>query len=181
MRRDVLTGNYENCKKGNTLSISYDGGEGVDYKGDKLKVLSPTIELLYEYKNHIQQLSEEENMRRYMQAYYSETLRGLDPGEVLDSLPEHPILICRGDHPESYARHLAAFWFEIFLGIRTSEIKVNNKRETLTSMPRPTYLKEEFEKIIRENYPMGNYESIMAAYLYNKSLEVEKVYKLENN
>ena len=34
------------------------------------------------------------------------------------------------------------------------------------------------EKVIKENYNMNGYESISAAYLYNKSKEKEEEYKL---
>mgnify|MGYP003303975650 CR=1 FL=1 len=51
-------------------------------------------------------------------------------------------------------RHLLAFWFELFLEVRTSEVYENPVRETLRKLDRPEYLKDMFEEIIKEEYDM---------------------------
>lgn len=168
--KDVLTGNYDNCKVGNRISISINVPN--DYTGLTMSSLIPSVELIREYTNHIDSISEQENIYLYSKKYYLEVLKKLDPKKVLKSLHELPILICN-DKEEYYTRHLVAFWFEHFLGIKTGEIRINPKRETLTRLKRPEELKLVLEKIIKEDYNMNGYNSIQAAYLYNQAQEIE--------
>ena len=177
----VHTGNYKNCLVGNTISISGDSGKLENYKGLSMSNLSPKKEFYDIWKANQGKISEEENNLYYIREYYDKVLRYLDPNEIISKFPENPILLCYEEPEEFCHRHLVAFWLELFLGIQTSEVKVNPKRETLSRLKRPEYLKKILEDVIKENYPMNNYESVQGAYLFNKSKEVDKVYKLENN
>ena len=177
----VHTGNYKNCTVGNTVSISGDAGKEADYKGLTLTTLAPKKEFWQKWKENLGKISTEESNLYYIREYYDKVLRHLDPNEIMNKLPEDPILLCYEDSNEFCHRHLVAFWFELFLGIQTSEVKINPKRETLTRLERPEYLKKMMEDVIRENYEMHNHNSIRAAYLYNQSEEAEKAYILENN
>lgn len=174
----LLTGNYENCKEGNIISISTDRGKKANFEGLSLTKLAPKKEFLEIWHNNIGKISEEENTEFYIREFYNNVLSKLDPQEVLDSLPEYPVLLCYEKNTEFCHRHLVALWFELFLGIKTYEVGVNSKRDTFQRLNRPDYLKPILEKIIKENYNMGDYNSISAAYLYNKSKEKEEEYKL---
>ena len=174
----VLTGNYDNCKEGNIISISGDRGKKVNFGGLSFTKLAPKKDFWQVWHNNIGKLSEEENTEFYIRNFYNEVLSELDPQEVLDSLPECPILLCYEENTEFCHRHLVAFWFELFLEIKTYEVEVKLKRDTLQRLDRPDYLKPILEKVIKENYNMNGYETIHAAYLYNKSKEKEEEYKL---
>ena len=167
----VLTGNYENCKTGNLISISDDRGKKVNFDGLCLPKLFPKKDFTKDW-NNIDNLID---MGDYIKEYYLEVLSKIDPQELLNSFPEYPILI---DYNESMYRHLVAFWFELFLEIKTYEVEVKPKRDTLQRLDRPEYLKQVLEKVIKENYNMNGFESISAAYHYNKSKEIEESYKL---
>lgn len=168
----VLTGNYDNCKTGNLISISGDRGKKVNFDGLCLTKLAPKKDFTRDWNN----LDNLIDMGDYIKEYYFEVLSKIDPQELLNSFPEYPILI---DYNESMYRHLVAFWFELFLEIKTYEVEVKPKRDTLQRLNRPEYLKQILEKVIKENYNMNGFESISAAYHYNKSKEIEKSYKLE--
>ena len=174
----VLTGNYENCKEGNIISISGDRGKKVNFDGLSFTKLAPKKDFWEIWYNNIGKISEEENTEFYIRNFYINVLSKLDPQEILDSLPEYPILLCYEKNTEFCHRHLVAFWFELFLEIKTYEVQVKPKRDTLQRLDRPDYLKDILEKVIKENYDMNGYESISAAYLYNKSKEKEEEYKL---
>ena len=169
--RELLTGNYENCKVGNLISISKDMGKKVNFDGINLPKLAPKKDFLEEWQN-IENLID---MGDYIEDYYIEVLSKLDPQELIDSLPEASILL---DYDTNIYRHLVAFWLELFLNINTYEVVVNPKRDTMRVIKRPEYLKNILEKIIKENYDMSGYDSISAAYHYNKSKEIEDTYKL---
>ena len=166
----VLTGSYENCKDGNIISISKDEGKKANYDGLVLSKLKPNKDFLDDWEK-----SSLINMNDYIKDYYYEILSKIDPQELFDSLPENPILL---DYSDNVYRHLVAFWLELFLEIKSYEVEVNTKRDTLRKLNRPDYLKVILEKIIKDSYNMNGYESISAAYLYNKSKEKEEEYKL---
>ncbi|MBQ9023592.1 MAG: hypothetical protein IJ105_00045 [Bacilli bacterium] len=175
----VLTGNYDNCKTGNLISISGDRGKKVNFDGLCLPKLAPKKDFWQVWHDNIGKISEEENTEFYVTNYYKEVLSKLDPGEIFDSLPEYSILLCYEKNMDFCHRHLVAFWFELFLEIKTYEVEVKPKRDTLQRLDRPEYLKQILEKVIKENYNMNDFNSISAAYHYNKSKEIEYSYKLE--
>ena len=168
--KTILTGNYEKCKIGNIISISKDGGEKANFNGLSLIKLKPKHDL--EDFNKLDDSSKKDD---YIRQYYVDVLSKIDPQDLLDTLLNDTILV---DYDDKIFRHLVAFWFELFLDIKTYEVEVNPKRETIKVVNRPDYLKEKLEKIIKEDYNLNGYESISAAYLYNKSKEKEEEYKL---
>jgi hypothetical protein len=96
-------------------------------------------------------------------------------------IPEGSILLCYEDNMDFCHRHLLAFWLELFLEIKTSEVYENPNRETLTRLKRPDYLKDIMKEVIEENYEMQGFDNIKEAYEYNKTLVNNKndVKKLE--
>lgn len=185
MGKIILTGNYENCKIGNVISISGDKGKSAGFSGQTMTILAPKKSFWQIWHNNIGKISEEENIEYYIREFYNQVLKNLDSQEVLEKLPNKAILLCYENNMDFCHRHLVAFWFELFLGIKTYEVRQNGNRETIVSLGRPEYLKEKLEKIIKESYPMHDFESIHDAYLYNKANgyfnEDGKKLKLTNN
>lgn len=169
MRKLILTGNYENCKIGNVISISGDKGKSVGFNGPAMTLLAPKKSFWKIWHDNIGKVSEEENMEYYIREFYNQVLKKLDPKEVLEGLNNKAILLCYENNMDFCHRHLVAFWFELFLGIKTYEVRQNGNRETIVSLSRPEYLKEKLENVIKESYPMHDFDSIHDAYLYNKT------------
>lgn len=168
--KTILTGNYENCKTGNLISISKDNGKKANFNGLTFPKLKPKQDL-----GNFDNIDDLEGQYDYIKSYYIDVLSKLDPQELFDTFLDYSIII---DYDVNIYRHLIAFWLELFLDIKTFEVEVNPKRDTFKALNRPDYLKYILEDIIRQNYNMGDYESINAAYLFNKSKEKEKEYKL---
>lgn len=162
--KEVLTGNYENCKIGNLISISKDKGQKVNFNGSYLQKLAPKIDFSIDWINE----KNFSNIKDYINKYYTDILSQIDPQELFDSLPDLAILL---DYDDKMYRHLVAFWLELFLGIETYEIAVNPKRETLKVVQRPEYLKGILENVIKDNYDMNGFDNIKDAYSYNKSMK----------
>ena len=172
----IMTSNYKNCTSENGISISGDRGKKVNFSGNCLPLFAPKKDFWQVWHDNIGKISEEENTRYYVEEYYKQVLSKLDPTEVLDIIPDGSILLCYEENSDFCHRHLVAFWFELFLGITTSEVYENPVRETTRRLERPEYLKPLLEDVIKENYDMNGYESINDAYL-NKKSKVKK-YKL---
>ena len=173
----IMTSNYENCKTENGISISGDRGKGAGFNGSYISELAPKKSFWKIWHDNIGKISEEENTRYYISNYYKEVLSKLDPKEVLNLIPDGSILLCYENNNEFCHRHIVAFWFELFLGINSSEVIENPRRETVRRVERPEYLKDILESVIKENYPMHNFQTINEAYEYNRKKSKEK--KLE--
>jgi receptor expression-enhancing protein 5/6 len=116
-----------------------------------------------------------DNIKYYATEYYKQVLSKLDPQEVYDMIPDDAILLCYEENDKFCHRHFFAFWQELFLGIRTSEVYENPVRETLTRLDRPEYLKNVMEEVIKENYDMHNFDTIKEAYEYNKKYNIKEI------
>ena len=164
----IRTSNYKNCRTENGISISGDRGKLVNFEGNCLPSLAPKMSFWRVWHDNIGKISEEENTRYYVEQYYKEVLSKLDPEEMLEKIPDGSILLCYEEPTEFCHRHLVAFWFELFLGVTSSEVYENPVRETTRKLERPEYLKDILEEVIKENYDMGEYSSIKEAYHHNK-------------
>ena len=173
MNKIIYTSNYNNVKHGNKISISKDKGKDAGYEGQTLLTLSPKEEFFRIWKNNRGKINETENNLYYIKQFYNQILKNLDPDIILDSLPNKAILLCYEDNDCFCHRHLVSFWLELFLDIKTYEIKEleNFKIET---KERPEYLKEILENIIKEDYNMHGFNCIRAAYLFEGSEKLEK-------
>lgn len=174
----IMTSNYENCVTENGISISGDGGKKANFKGLTLPILAPKKEFWKVWHDNIGKIPEEENNKYYVKQYYEQVLKKLDPKTVLNMIPDGSILLCYEDHDEFCHRHIFSAWIELFLGIQTSEVIENPRRETVTRVSRPDYLKKVLEDVIKENYPMHNFQTINEAYEYNRKKSKEKKLKL---
>ncbi len=174
MERIVLTGNYQNCKIGNIVSISGDRGKCADFSGKNLSYFAPKMSFWEVWHNNIGKIKEDENNRYYIYKFYHQVLKKLDPGSVLEGLENNTIFLCYEENSGFCHRHLVAFWLELFLGIETNEVRVDKETGQIIKLERPEYLKKELECIIKEDYPMQNFHSVRAAYLFNQAEALEK-------
>ena len=100
----------------------------------------------------------------------------MDPEKVFREL-DNSVLLCYEPNTEFCHRHIVAAWFEILLEEYVPEVKFTDHLELVS---RPEYIKEYLEAIIRKSVNMGNYKSLRAWYLFEKSEELEaKADKLE--
>ena len=169
MDKILFTENYENCKTGNLVSISGDKGKKVGYAGNTYKAFAPKLGFWMTWHDNLGTWSKEKSDYFYIEHYYDEVLSKLDPMDVMEELGNMPILLCYEDNMDFCHRHLVAFWLELMLGIKTYEIKMNDKLATLEVLSRPEYLKNILEDVIRNKTNLNGYSSISAAYYYNKS------------
>jgi len=173
MDKIIYTSNYENVKNGNIISISGDRGKGVNYEGKTLSILAPKKYFWQIWHNNIGKISEEENTLFYVENYYNSVLSTIDPDTLLNMLSDRSVLLCYEDSTEFCHRHLVAYYLELFLGIETYEVK-EKENYKLEIMPRPEYLKDILERVIKENYNMHGFNSIKAAYLYQGANNIEE-------
>ena len=82
----VLTGNYENCKTGNLISISGDRGEDAGFVGKCIPELVPKKDFFRRYKDNKGKIPDEVNDRYYIEQYYDTVLSKLDPKDTYEKL-----------------------------------------------------------------------------------------------
>lgn len=164
----IMTSNYQNCMTENGISISGDRGKKAHFNGPALPMLAPKKEFWNVWHRNKGKIPEEENTKYYVREYYRQVLNGLDPYEVIKKIPDGSILLCYEDHDDFCHRHIFAFWLEILLGIKTSEVIENPRRETVTRVSRPEYLKGMLEEVIKEEYDINNIDIIKGIYEKNR-------------
>ena len=93
MNTRIFTGNYEECKLGNLISISGDRGRKVGFVGKAIPSLAPKRAFWEIWHNNIGRISEEENTRYYIEQYYNQVLTKVNIEELLQNETD-PILLC---------------------------------------------------------------------------------------
>lgn len=66
MKKRIFTGNYEECKIGNLISISGDRGKSVGFTGKAIPQLAPKRKFWEVWHNNIGKIPEEQNNRYYI-------------------------------------------------------------------------------------------------------------------
>lgn len=136
----IYTGNYEQCKRGNLISISGDKGRCIGFIGKTIPELAPKKEFWRIWKDNIGKISEEENTMFYIKHYYDEVLSQVDIMELLKG-EENPILLCYERGQTFCHRHVLAEYIEIMYRITVQDIKVDsNGRMTINE--RPPYIRK---------------------------------------
>lgn len=145
----IYTCNYKNFKtdKYNGIAISADRGKRIGYNGGFYTLLSPKKTFWYTWFNNIGKISEEENNTYYIEEFYNQVLKELDPEETYKLL-DNTILLCYEDNDKFCHRHIVAAWLELSLNVDIKEVKIDDI--SIEILEKPTYIKETLEKIIKE-------------------------------
>ena len=135
------TGSYSNIKKGNTLSITGDGGLAWGYHGNAYKRLAPRLVTYTTYAEKLEQLK---NMKEdlnniktyydlkkqiedeYIESFYDTRLKDLDVYDLLyffkKKYGENIIILCHEPVEDFCHRRLFADYLELKTGIYIPEI-----------------------------------------------------------
>lgn len=168
----IYTCSYKNYQSNlyNTYSISGDCGKKVNYNGKCFKLLAPKLSFWKIWHDNIGKVSEEENIRYYIQEYWNNVLSHLDTEQIYEEL-DYSILLCYEEYPEFCHRHIVAAWLEILLGVKIPEIIVKNCN--IKEVERPKYIKEYLEDAMKLNRNMKGFKSLRALYLYEMAEKLD--------
>ena len=164
MKNIILgTGNYNNIKCGNTVSVTGDGGNAWGYFGLAYKKLAPRLVTYIPYAEKLEELSKlkndlinykiykEEIENEYIKSYYETRLKDLDVKELLYILNEkygnNIILLCHEDINEFCHRRLIADYIELETGIYIPEISINESGRLI--MHNPIRYKNKLKQLIK--------------------------------
>lgn len=153
-----------------TCSISADRGKSANYEGDSYPSLAPKRAFWDIWKNNIGKISDEENNRYYVQEYYNQVLKGLNPEKVYEDLINH-ILLCYEESEDFCHRHIVAAWLELLLNEHIPEIKVIDNN--LVEVERPEWIKDYLEEVMKKELNMKVFNSLRALYLFEKGNELD--------
>ena len=139
------TGNYNDVKTGNTVSITGDGGNAWGYYGSAYKKLAPRLVTYTPYAEKYEELLalREDALKlekyielrkqiedEYIASYYETRLKDLNIEELLTTLENkfgnNIILLCHEPINEFCHRRLVADYIELQTGIYIAEVKVDN-------------------------------------------------------
>ena len=164
MTKEIYTGSKENCKEGNLILINELSTDPKYRVIDKLMFNEEILEGLPNIDSGMQEIIKS---FYYAELYYNKVLRYIDPIELLEELGDNPILVSSKENKEFDYRHLVALYLELFLGIKSKEVKID-ENGNIKNISRPDYLKSMLESVIKRNYPMNGFDNIKDAYGYNK-------------
>ena len=167
MTKEIYTGSKENCKEGNLILINEQSDDSKYRVIDKLNFDEELVESLPDIDSGMQEIIKSFYCS---ELYYNKVLKHIDPIELLEELGDNPILVSSKESKEFDYRHLVALYLELFLGIKSKEILIDEKGN-MKNIPRPDYLKSMLESVIKRNYPMNGFDNIKDAYSYNKNSE----------
>ena len=135
------TGNYENVKSGNTVSITGDGGNAWGYYGRAFKKLAPRLKTYEEYINNIDflrnlslELDEyKKEVKRiedeYIKSYYQTRLKDVYIYDLLEEMHRrfgnNIILLCHEPIDEFCHRRVLADYIELETGMYIPEVSVD--------------------------------------------------------
>ena len=148
------TGNYNDVKSGNTVSVTGDGGNKWGYYGPSYKKLAPKLatyvpyaeklEELQKIKKDVSKLKEYIEFRKqiedeYIKSYYDIRLKDVDVRELLYTLNEKfgndIILLCHEPIDEFCHRRLIADYIELETGIYIPEVCVDKQGNVKKIVP----------------------------------------------
>ncbi|HCJ32003.1 MAG TPA: hypothetical protein DHV70_03860 [Firmicutes bacterium] len=165
--KEIYTGSKENCKEGNLILINESSDDSKYRVIDKLNFNEELVESLPDIDSGMQEIIKSFYCS---ELYYNKVLKYIDPIELLEELGDNPILVSSKESKEFDYRHLVALYLELFLGIKSKEILID-ENGNIKNIPRPDYLKSMLESVIKRNYPMNGFDNIKDAYSYNKNSE----------
>ena len=164
----LATSSYKNCKTDilNTYSISGDRGKDAEYNGKCYPSLAPKKNFWKIWHSHIGYKTEYQNNMYYVEQYYLQVLRNLDPEDILNNL-YNSVLLCYEDNNTFCHRGLVAAWIELLLDIEIPEIIV--REDKVEIVKRDSMYKTMMERTIRKFEYLNGYNSLHAYYIANKA------------
>ena len=143
----IYTSSYKNCKNSSyqTYSISKDRGQDANYNGPCFLTLAPKESFFRVWRNNQGVIDELENNYYYMDEFYNQILKELNPEEIYQIL-DNSILLCYEDSNQFCHRHIVAAWLELSLGVQIDEVAMNKGKMEIQQ--KPGYIKEYLEKIM---------------------------------
>ena len=149
MNKRIFTGNYDECKVGNLISISGDRGRSVGFNGKAIPQLAPKRQFWNVWYNNIGKISDEENIRYYIQEYYKQVLSKVNIEELLKD-EKDPILLCFEKGQQFCHRHILAEYIEMTYGIKVRDIKIDENLN-IEINSRPEYIRDILKCIIEKD------------------------------
>lgn len=156
----IFTSSYNKCFSKNSVSISSDKGESVNYNGECLSLLAPKLSFWQQWHDNIGKIPEEENNRLYIQNYYETVLKQLNPNEIFKKLNNKIVL----SYENSIDRHIVAAWLEIELDTTVPEV-VTDKFGNITISKRPDWIKEDLTSIIQNEKEQGHVKQFIKRFI----------------
>ena len=148
MNNRIFTGNYEESKIGNLISISGDRGKKANFEGKAIPKLAPKRAFWEVWHSNIGNISEEENTRYYIEEYYRQVLAKVNIEELLKD-EKNPILLCYEKGQEFCHRHVLAEYIELTYGVKVRDIKIDDKLN-IEENPRPEYIRDILKDVIQK-------------------------------
>ena len=150
MNNRIFTGNYDECKAGNLISISGDRGKKVGFKGKAMPKLAPKKGFWEIYNNNIGKIPEEVNTKYYIEEYYKQVLSKVNIEELLKD-EKNPILLCYEKGKDFCHRHILAEYIELTYGIKVIDIKIDEKLN-VEENARPEYIRDILKDVISKEH-----------------------------
>lgn len=172
----IFTGsysNFDNCFF-DTISLSKD----IIMKNNYYD-LFPKEDIVNVWKENEGVISKTDNALYYIERYYDEVLKGLDPEKVFNDL-NNKILLSSEDSLDFSHRHIVSAWLELMLNIEIDEVIMHD--DLLKPTYKPLYIKEMLEEYMISVTDMKIFNTVRGVYLYEKEMkrikEEEKNYQL---
>ena len=116
MKKRIFTGNYDECKIGNLISISGDRGKSIGFTGKAIPQLAPKRAFWKIWHDNIGKIPEEQNNRYYIEEYYKQVLSKVNIEELLKD-EKDSILLCYEKEGQFCHRHVLAEFINLKYGI----------------------------------------------------------------
>ena len=150
MNKRIFTGNYEECKVGNLISISGDRGRSVGFKGKAIPQLAPKRAFWNVWHDNIGKIPEEQNTKYYIEQYYKQVLSKVNIEELLRD-EKDPIILCFEKGQNFCHRHVLAEYIELKYGIKVPDIIIDEELN-IEENPKPEYIKKILLEVIEKKY-----------------------------
>lgn len=147
MNKIIFTGNYDECKVGNLISISGDRGKKAGFLGKAIPELAPKRAFWDIWYNNIGKIPEEVNTRYYIEQYYKQVLSRLNIEELLID-EKYPILLCYEKGQDFCHRHVLAEYIELTYGLKVHDIKIDDELN-IEENPRPNYIRTILKDVMK--------------------------------
>ena len=148
MNKRIFTGNYEECKAGNLISISGDKGKSAKFNGRVISEFAPKRDFWDKWRSNIGKIPELENTKYYIEEYYKQVLSKINVQELLKD-EENPILLCYEKGQQFCHRHVLAEYIEMKYGIHVKDIKIDDNLNIEENI-RPQYIRKMLEEVIQK-------------------------------